>query len=236
MLLLVFRHPTCASCVAWMCCRVSNSIKHVWACPDDQSSRRGHRFLIVIMLVFVLRHPTCVSYIAWMCCRMSDSINKHVWACPDLSFDRLGLYTFLRFLRSNFSPSRPLQLCFEAACETSFARDIYLSVCPSQLTQNTEVRGDKISHVLSRSPILSQAWVHGVGIDLILQSCCSSCYVIQPVHHVLHECVVGCPILSSMYEHVPINHRGVGIDFILQSCCSWCYVIQPLIMCCMNVL
>jgi hypothetical protein len=47
------------------------------------------------------------------------------------------------------------------------------------------------------------------------------------VHHVLHECVVGCPILSSMYEHVPINHHGVGIDFPLQSCCSLCYVIQP---------
>jgi len=46
-------------------------------------------------------------------------------------------------------------------------------------------------------------------------------------HHVLHECVVGCPILSSMYEHVPIYHRGVGIDLLLQSCCSWCYVIQP---------
>jgi len=182
-----------------------------------------------------------------MCCRLSDSF-KHVWASPDLSLDRLGLYTFLHSLRSNLSPSRPLQLWFEAACEASSARDIYamqstkksrrgrLSVCPSQLTQNTEVRGDKISHVLSRSPILSQAWVHGVGIDLILQSCCSWCYVIQPVHHVLHECVVGCPILSSMYEHVPINHRGVGIDFILQSCCSWCYVIQPLIMCCMKVL
>jgi len=165
-----------------------------------------------------------------MCCRLSDSF-KHVWASPDLSLDRLGLYTFLHSLRSNLSPSRPLQLWFEAACEASSARDIYamqstkksrrgrLSVCPSQLTQNTEVRGDKISHVLSRSPILSQAWVHGVGIDLILQSCCSWCYVIQPVHHVLHECVVGCPILSSMYEHVPINHRGVGIDFILQSCC-----------------
>jgi len=47
------------------------------------------------------------------------------------------------------------------------------------------------------------------------------------VHHVLHECVVGCPILSSTYEHDPINHHGVGIDFPLQSCCSWCYVIQP---------
>ena len=32
---------------------------------------------------------------------------------------------------------------------------------------------------------------HGVGIDLLLQSCCSQCYAIQPVHHVLHECVVG---------------------------------------------
>ena len=47
------------------------------------------------------------------------------------------------------------------------------------------------------------------------------------MHHVLHECVVRCPILSSMHEHVLINHRGVGIDFLLQSCCSWCYVIQP---------
>ena len=35
--------------------------------------------------------------------------------------------------------------------------------------------------------------------------------VIQPVHHVLHECVVvvGCPILSSKYEHVPIYHSIV---------------------------
>jgi len=46
----------------------------------------------------------------------------------------------------------------------------------------------------------------GVGIDFLLQSCCSWCYVILPVHHVLHECVVGCPIPSSMYEHVPIYH------------------------------
>jgi hypothetical protein len=46
-------------------------------------------------------------------------------------------------------------------------------------------------------------------------------------HHVLHAWVVRCPILSSMYEHVPIYHRDVGIDFPLQSCCSWCYVIQP---------
>ena len=40
MLLLVLRQPTCASCVAWMCCRMSNSIKQEWACPD-LSSRRG---------------------------------------------------------------------------------------------------------------------------------------------------------------------------------------------------
>ena len=31
-------------------------------------------------------------------------------------------------------------------------------------------------------------------------------------HHVLHECVVGCPILSSMYEHVPIYH-SIVLDF-----------------------
>ena len=51
-------------------------------------------------------------------------MNLSLHPCPDLSFDRLGLHTFLHSLRSNFSPSRPLQLCFEAACETSFARDI----------------------------------------------------------------------------------------------------------------
>ena len=59
----------------------------------------------------------------------------------------------------------------------------------------------KTWHVLTE-----QAWVRGVGIDFLLQSCCCWCYVIQPVHYVLHECVVGCPIPSSMYEHVPIYH------------------------------
>ena len=39
-----------------------------------------------------------------------------------------------------------------------------------------------------------------------MQSCSSWCYVIQPVYHTLHECVVGCPILSSMNEHVPFYH------------------------------
>jgi len=86
MLLLVLRHPTCASCVAWMCCRMSNSIEHVWACPD-QSSGRGHRFNSAIMLFLVLPHPTCASCVGWMSCRMSSSI-KHVWACPDLSSRR----------------------------------------------------------------------------------------------------------------------------------------------------
>jgi len=79
---------------------------------------------IAIMLSLVLRHPTCVSCVAWMCCMMSDSI-KHVRTCPDLSLDRLWLYTFLHSLRSNFAPSRPLQLWFEAACEASLARDKY---------------------------------------------------------------------------------------------------------------
>ena len=60
---------------------------------------------------------------------------------------------------------------------------------------------DKISHVHTE-----RAWVRGVGIDLTLQSCCSWCYVIQPVYHTLHECVVGCPILSSTNEHVPFYH------------------------------
>jgi len=100
MLLLVLRHPTCASCVAWMRCRMSNSIKHVWACPD-QSSRCGHRFSLAIMLFFVLRHPTCASCVACMCC---NSI-KHVWACLNQSSRREHRYL--------------LQSC---CC--------YLSVCP----------------------------------------------------------------------------------------------------------
>jgi len=112
-----------SSCVAWMCCGMSNSIKHAWACPD-LSLQRWHRFLIAIMLLLVLRHPTCASCVALMCCRMSNSM-KLVWACLDLSFHRLRLYTFLHCLRSNFSPSRPLHLWIEAACEASLARDKY---------------------------------------------------------------------------------------------------------------
>ena len=77
------------------------------------------------------------------------------------------------------------------------------------------------------TPITKQniARAYGTGVGArrghryLMQSCCSQCYVIQPVHNILHECVVGCPILSSMHEHVPIYHRGVGIDLLLQSCC-----------------
>jgi hypothetical protein len=164
------------------------------------------------------------------------TLHECVVGCPILSsiyehvpIKHQTLYIFFHSLRSNFTPSRPLQLWFEADCETSLARDIpamqstpkrrrgrysfiCLSVCPVVVDDRRERQ--KTWHVLTE-----RAWVRGVGIDFLLQSCCSWCYVIQPVHHVLHECVVGCPILSSTYEHVQINHRGVGIDFILQSCC-----------------
>jgi len=108
--------------------------------------------LIEIMLLLVLRHPTCASRVAWIVVR-----------CP----------------------------------------------IPSSMYEHVP-----INH-------------HGVGIDLTLQSGCCWCYVIQPVHHELHECVVGCPIPSSTYVQVLINHHGVGIDFLLKSGCSCCYVIQP---------
>jgi len=139
---------------------------------------------------------------------------------------RLGLYTFLYSLRSNFSPSHPLQLCFEAACESSLAQKIRrgrhsficlfvcLSVCLSVLSSWMIGVRDKISHVLTE-----RAWVRGVGIDLTLQSCCSWCYVITTCASCVAWNVVGCPIPSSMYEHVPINHHGVDIDFLLESCC-----------------
>jgi hypothetical protein len=89
-------------------------------------------------------------------------------------------YTFLHSLRSNFSPLRPLQLWFEAACEASLARDKYvmqstqkavegataLFVCLYSSSWMISVR-DKISHVLTE-----RAWVRGVGIDFLLQACC----------------------------------------------------------------
>ena len=86
------------------------------------------------------------SCIACMCCRMSSSI-KHVWAFPDLS-----------------------------------------SRC---------------------------------GHQSLFQSCCCWCYVIQPVHHILHECVVGCPILSSMYEHVPIYLQLNELSWTVHSTSSY---------------
>ena len=56
-------------------------------------------------------------------------------------------------------------------------------------------------------------------------------------HHVLHACVVGFPILSSMYEHVPIYHRVVGIDHY---CCNHVVVSDTssnlCIIYCVNVL
>ena len=92
------------------------------------------------------------------------------------------------------------------------------------------VRG-KISHVLTE-----RAWVRGVGIDFLLHACFCWCYVIQPVHHVLHECVVGCPILSRMYEHVLIIHRGVGIANYRNHVVVDATPSNLCIMCCMNVL
>ena len=214
--------------------RLSRSIIAAWA-----------SILIEIMMLLVLRHPTCVSCVAWMCCRMSTPIKQLVCACPDLSFDRHGLYTFLHSLRSNFPTSRPLQLCFQAACEASLARDKYAMqstpksrrgrysfICLSVFVVLDDKRGKlKTWHVLTK-----RAWVRGVGIDFLLQSCCCWCYVIQPVHHVLHECVVGCPILSSMHEHVLINHRGVGIAIYCNHVVLSVTSSNLCIMCCMNVL
>ena len=81
-------------------------------------------------------------------------------------------------------------------------RGRYCFICLSVFVVLDDKRGKlKTWHVLTK-----RAWVRGVGIDFLLQSCCCWCYVIQPVHHVLHECVVGCPILSSIYEHAPIYH------------------------------
>ena len=86
-----------------------------------------HRVRCSSGLYQLAKHHLHVTY-----CTMSISI-EHVWACPHLSFDRLGLYTFLHSLYSNFSPSRPLQLWIEAPCETSLARDKY----STQMTQKS---------------------------------------------------------------------------------------------------
>jgi hypothetical protein len=75
-----------------------------------------------------------------------------------------------------------LQLWIEAACETSLARDKYamqstqkavegataLFVCSSVFVVMDDKRGkQKTWHVLTE-----RAWVRGVGIDFLLQSCC----------------------------------------------------------------
>ena len=71
---------------------------------------------------------------------MHHILHECVVGCPILSsmYDHVPIYlqlhvsswtvhlhTFLLSLHSNFAPSRPLQLWFEAACETSFAGHIY---------------------------------------------------------------------------------------------------------------
>jgi len=117
-----------SSCIACMCCRMSSSIKHVWACPD-LSSRCGHQSLFqscccwcyVIQPVRHILHECVVG------CPILSSMYEHVpiYLQLHVSSSTVHLHTFLHSLHSNFSPSRPLQLWFEAACETSFARDIY---------------------------------------------------------------------------------------------------------------
>ena len=65
----------------------------------------------------------------------------------------------------------------KAPKKPSRALQLYLSVLSSWMIG---VR-DRIWHVLTEP-----AWVRGVGIGFLLQACCKWCYVIQPVHHILH--------------------------------------------------
>jgi hypothetical protein len=186
------------------------------------------------MLFLVLRHPTCVSYTAWMCCRMSNSI-KHVWASPDLSFDRLWLYTFLHSLRSYFSPSRPLQLWFEAPCESSFARDILYDVhfywpC---ISMSTSIIWSSWSlHLLTLFALLL------LTIASVAALVWSTLRNIIGTWHIFHAkhlkgrrgrycfiCLYSSSWMISVRDrilHVLTERawvRGVGIDFLLQSCC-----------------
>ena len=181
MLFSVLRHPTCASCVAWMYCRMSDSIKHVWAFPD-LSSRCGHRSLFqscccwcyVIQPVHHILHECVVG------CPILSSMYDHVpiYLQLHVSSWTVHLHTFLLSLHSNFSPSRPLQLWFEAPCETSFTghdamqstpksrRGRYCFFVCSVVVDDRRER-QKTWHVLTE-----RAWVRGVGIDFLLQSCC----------------------------------------------------------------
>ena len=117
-------------------------------------------------------------------------MNLSLHPCPDLSFDRLGLYTFLHSLRSNFSPSRPLQLWFEAAYETSLARDIHA------MQSTPKSRRGRYCFICL---FCRRGWDKKHGTCLRNGRGCAA-------YHILHECVVGCPILWSRYEHVPIYH------------------------------
>jgi len=69
-------------------------------------------------------------------------------------------------LRSNFSPSRPLQLWFEAACETSLARDIYAMQSTQKDVEGATalfVRLSVCSVVLDDRQNIARAYGTGVG-------------------------------------------------------------------------
>ena len=83
---------------------------------------------------------------------MHHILHECVVGCPILSsmYDHVPIYlqlhvsswtvhlhTFLLSLHSNFSPSRPLQLWFEAAHESSFARDIQHTPCKAPKKPDT---------------------------------------------------------------------------------------------------
>jgi len=53
------------------------------------------------------------------------TMSRSIYLQLHVSSWTVHLHTFLLSLHSNFAPSRPLQLWFEAACETSFAGHIY---------------------------------------------------------------------------------------------------------------
>ena len=93
MLFSVLRHPTCASCVACMCCRMSDSIKHVWACPD-LSLRCGHRSLFqsCCCWCYVIQPVHHIDFLLQSCCcwcyviqPVHHVLHECVVGCPILS-------------------------------------------------------------------------------------------------------------------------------------------------------